>query len=96
MRVRVIEEKEKEGVRRKRGIGREREKRMRWERMKVVRRGRKEERREVKAEMSLTGRPKKPWKMLWVMVARAEREKIKRKRDSKRSGKGKGELRKVV
>lgn len=91
--VRVIGEEERLGRRRRerRGIGRESEKRMRRERMEVRRRGRKEEKREVTVERSLTGRPKKPWKTLWVMVARAEREKIKRKkRENKRSAKGKG------
>lgn len=95
--VRMISEKEKE--RRRRGMGREMEKRPRWERMVVVRRGRKEERREVTVERSLTGRPKKPWKTLWVMVAREQRErkkKKKKKRGNKRSGKGRGKSREVV
>lgn len=95
--VRVIGEERFGGRKRdRRGIGRESERRMRWERMEVRRRGRKEEEREVTVERSLTGRPKKPWKTLWVMVARAERENMKsRKRESKRSRKGKGKL-KVV
>lgn len=93
--VRMISEKEKE--RRRRGMGREMVKRMRWERMVVVRRGRKEERREVTVERSLTGRPKKPWKTLWMMVAREQRErKNKKKRGNKRSGKGRGKSREVV
>lgn len=97
--VRVIGEREREGPRRKerRGMGMESEKRIRWERIVVTRRGRKEEMREVTAEKSLTGRPKKPWKTLWVMVARAERENMNRRnRDNKRSGKGKGKLRELV
>jgi len=91
---RMISEKEKE--RRRRGMGREMEKRARWERMVVVRRGRKEEIREVAVERSLTGRPKKPWKTLWVMVAREHRErKNKKKRGNKRSGKGRGKSREM-
>lgn len=93
--MRMISEKEKE--RRRRGMGREMVKRMRWERMVVVRRGRKEERREVTVERSLTGRPTKPWKTLWMMVAREQRErKNKKKRGNKRSGKGRGKSREVV
>lgn len=89
----IGEEKE---IRRRRGTGREMEKRMRWERMVVVRRGRKEEMREVTVEKSLTGRPKKPWKTLWVMVAREDRERKNKKIGNKRSGKGGGKSREVV
>lgn len=85
-----------EAVEKRKMVGRERERRRRWVRTEVARRGRKEVRMERSAGRSFTGRPKKPWKTLWVMEARANKEKKTTKRKKRRKGMGRDKEREVV
>lgn len=77
---------EEEVVEKRKMAGSERERRMRLVMKEVTRRGRKEVATERSADGSFTGRPKKPWKTLWVMEARANKEKNTTKRRKKSRG----------
>lgn len=87
---------EEEVVEKRKMAGSERERRMRLVMKEVTRRGRKEVATERSADGSFTGRPKKPWKTLWVMEARANKEKKTTKRKKRRKGMGRDKEREVV